>query len=440
VEPPTAAIAKPPLAEPPVDDPAPGAEQQASNPTQQPTSPRTMNKRKKVLIGSVSGVVAIAVIVTLVVTLVVLPRQRAAAEANQAAFGAHQAAVSAFNAASQDCQNANSDLTNTITVAQDNAQVDPSTLEDPSLVSQLNTALANAQAVTPCVPPTMADDTATIQQQTATLRSDTGVVTDADQVLATASQAVASAEAQSQADAEASAPANDNATSAPADNGSSSDTGSSGSTSLQTYTAVRTDASGNKEKVTVQVSEWIKGSDSAGLDQAWSDVGGQGSMPLVDGTSIPSGGEDWGISTFNASESAYFFGTIMIQNMTTGFPAANYNNGQILVYFDDVGCGNASVCDQVGTQPAVVCFGYSDQTQCSAAINDNAFASADMTGGDTWGPVPFVFGMANVFSPDDPDGKALTSYRFSTLDSPVIQAGTDKYQQGESFFTVKRSW
>jgi len=169
-----------------------------------------MSKRNKIVIGSVSSVVAIAVVVTLVITLVVQPRQRAAAEA-------HQAAVSAFNAASQDCQNANSHFTNTMSDAQQNAQVDPSTLEYPSLVSQLQTAIANAQAVTPCVPPAMAEDTATIQQQTATLRADTGVVTNADQTLAKANQTIAvsvQAQAQLEADAQTTPPATTNPVSA----------------------------------------------------------------------------------------------------------------------------------------------------------------------------------------------------------------------------------
>ena len=175
-------------------------------------------KGTKALIGAASGVVVVIVAVVLVIALVIAPNQRAAqaaasasaasASASAQAAQDYQAAVTAFNSAASACTSANGQLATAIKTAQTTAKTDPSTLQDPTLIDKLNQAITTAQAIKACAPPTMASDTATIQQQTTQLGTDTQAVTTAASTLAAASQAVpASVQAKQQAAAQAQAQA-----------------------------------------------------------------------------------------------------------------------------------------------------------------------------------------------------------------------------------------
>ena len=147
------------------------------------------SKGKKILIGFLAVILA----VVLIITLVVIPHQRAeeAAAAEQARLDQeHQAAVDAFTKAVDGCTQANKSLTDSITHAQQTALTDPSTLDDPSLIDSLNQAIATAQSVKTCVPPTMADDTGTIQEQTTQIATDTDSVATSVSTLTKADQSV----------------------------------------------------------------------------------------------------------------------------------------------------------------------------------------------------------------------------------------------------------
>jgi len=161
------------------------------------TPPRTpwfkTPKGMKTLIGSAAGIVVVVVAIVLVVTLVVTPNQRAAQAAASASAQAaqdYQDAVTAFNSAADACTSANQQLSAAITSAQSTAKTDPSTMQDPTLIDKLNQAITTAQAVKTCAAPTMASDTATIQQQTTQLGTDTQAVTTAASTLTAAGQAV----------------------------------------------------------------------------------------------------------------------------------------------------------------------------------------------------------------------------------------------------------
>jgi len=175
-------------------------------------------KGRRILFGSLGGVVAVAVVTILVVTLVILPNHRAAQAAAAAASASaaaqaqaeqeHQDAVTAFNSASSACTSANTSLSSAITSAQQTAKTDPGTMQDPTLIDKLNQAITTAQTVKHCTAPTMADDTATIQQQTTQLGTETKTVTSATSTLSTVAQAVpASVKAKSDAAAQAAAQA-----------------------------------------------------------------------------------------------------------------------------------------------------------------------------------------------------------------------------------------
>lgn len=157
-------------------------------------------KGKKILIGSGAGFLAVVLAVVLITTLVVIPRQRAeeaaaAASASAAAEQAkldqeHQSVVDSFTKADTDCTQANNALSDAISHAQQTATTDPSTLDDLSLVDALTQAIATAQTVKPCASPTMAAETAAIQQQTQELIANTYTVTTAVSALADADKAV----------------------------------------------------------------------------------------------------------------------------------------------------------------------------------------------------------------------------------------------------------
>jgi len=150
-------------------------------------------KGRKILFGSLGGLVAVAVVITLIVTLIVVPNQRtadAAAAAQAQAEQEHQDAVTAFTTASDACNSANTALSSAITSAQQTVKTDPATMQDPTLIDKLNQAITTAQTVTPCTAPTMADDTATITQQTAQLVSEAQTVQAASSTLETAASAV----------------------------------------------------------------------------------------------------------------------------------------------------------------------------------------------------------------------------------------------------------
>jgi len=129
------------------------------------------------LIGVGSGLAAAIVVIVLVVTLVVAPNQRAATQAQ--AEQEHQDAATAFDQASQACTGANQKLASAIYSAQQAVKTDPATLQDPSLIDKLNQAITTAQTVASCTVPTMADDTAAIQQQTTQMNANAQTVASA---------------------------------------------------------------------------------------------------------------------------------------------------------------------------------------------------------------------------------------------------------------------
>jgi len=164
-----------------------------------------------VVIGTGGGLGAVVIAVVLAVTLVIVPNQHAA-QASAAAASAsaaaaaqaaqeHQAAITAFGRANDSCTSANQQLTSSIASAQQTARTDPATMQDPTLIDKLKQAITTAQAVNPCEVPTMADDTAIIEQQTAQLNTNVQTVLSATVTVTAASQAaVSSVQAKKNAD------------------------------------------------------------------------------------------------------------------------------------------------------------------------------------------------------------------------------------------------
>jgi hypothetical protein len=152
---------EPPAVKPAVVKPAELKPAVAPTPIWRRISPRT---RKRIII-SASAVVAAATAASLVVSLVVVPQQQAAAAAEQA----HKIAVTNFDAATSDCASANGDLEGGIKRAELNVGTDTSTMDDPSLIDQLKSALATARTAPHCSAPTRATGTQAIRKQTDSL-------------------------------------------------------------------------------------------------------------------------------------------------------------------------------------------------------------------------------------------------------------------------------
>lgn len=142
-------------------------------------SPRV---RKRIIVIA-SSVVAAAIAALLLVTLVVLPQQNAAAAAEQA----RKTAVHDFEAAKGDCVSANGDLEGGIKRAELTAGTHSSTMDDPSLIDQLNTALATARTAPHCSAPTMAGSIQAIRKQTDSLTGATTSVHEAASAISNAS-------------------------------------------------------------------------------------------------------------------------------------------------------------------------------------------------------------------------------------------------------------
>ena len=90
-------------------------------------------------------------------------------------------------------------------------------------------------------------------------------------------------------------------------------------TTFRNYSITAVDGNGYTQEITVSIGPWIKGSEAEMLQMAWEGAGGEGQVPLSEAEG------------FTPSDAAYVVGTVSIRNLSTGFDAANFNNGQSLV-------------------------------------------------------------------------------------------------------------
>ncbi|MDQ4213447.1 hypothetical protein [Microbacterium capsulatum] len=196
-----------------------------------------------------------------------------------------------------------------------------------------------------------------------------------------------------------------------------------------TYTIEATDGNGNKERITIKIGSWVKGSDAATLDKAWNLVGGKDKMPL----SVGSDG-------FTPADGAFVFGTVQIENLTTAFPAANFSGGSAWVYltplikFDGM-FTNWHDPSFEGMGATMQARQYSSGSASDAVGGAHPLIKADMSKGNTWGPVPFVIGLDTVFTPNNPNGNPkLDDIQFS-LGSTIVAKVT-----GDTTFRIGKSW
>jgi len=375
-------------------------------------------KGLRTLIGSAVGIVVVIVAIVLLVTLVVQPNQRAtqaaAASASASAQAAqdYQDAVTAFNTAADACKSADQQLASAIRVAQSIATTDPSTMQDPTLIDKLNQAITTAQAVKTCAAPTMASDTATIQQQTTQMGTDNQAVTAAAATLTSAGQAVpASVAAKQQAAAQAQA--------------SASAAAQAQATQLVNSTSLTaTDANGYKAAITLKCTNWIKGSDTADTMTGWQNAGGTGAVPIA------SNGNYGGNSVSDTTMGAFAFCTIVVNNASPGYKLSGWG-GSIPQFFIS---GQNNWFDR--SSSSVECVIYSDQAECSGMAYGLDVRMSIPAASNQWGPVPVVLYADNVFTPNYPNGDPLLG---STTLS--ISYNANSYiDQTSNAITIMPSW
>lgn len=181
-----------------------------------------------------------------------------------------------------------------------------------------------------------------------------------------------------------------------------------------------TDSNGNKEKITIKIGKWVKGSETDLLEKAWKAAGGTEAMPLTgsySGDSVSNGG------TFQPKYAAYVFGTVSIENMTPDFSAKNFSNGNSWVFLKPGFYNGANV----------QCRQYSSGSSCDSIGSYNQLVRADMKSNE-WGPVSFVIGVETAFSPNFPEGDPkLTDSDFNLSSGSFRDEGDTKFQIGKSW-------
>lgn len=198
-------------------------------------------------------------------------------------------------------------------------------------------------------------------------------------------------------------------------------------TSRETHSITVTDGNGNSQRITVSIGSWVKGSDPALLDEAWSIVGGEGPMPITD---------DGG---FTASDGAFVFGTVSIENLTTDFPAENFANGNSWVYLSplvrfDGFFTNWHGPEYEGMGATLQARQYSSGAQSDAVSGSNPLIRAAMSS-NRWGPAPFVLALDTVFTPKYPEGNPKFDEVVFSLEGTF-----GAKVEGDSSFSIDRSW
>lgn len=196
-----------------------------------------------------------------------------------------------------------------------------------------------------------------------------------------------------------------------------------------THIVTATDSNGNKERITVTVGSWIKGSDTAKLSQAWSAIGGKGDMPIQNNDGFTNG------------DGAFLFGTVVIENLTTDFPASNFGDGRSFVNLSlsiphsEAGWGGPTYGADAYRGQMLQARQYTNSTPVDAFSAGKPLVSPDMSSGNRWGPSAFVIGLDKVFTPNYPNGNPnLKDGVFSLVGSMGIK------NEGDMTFKVTQTW
>lgn len=318
----------------------------------------TKGRPRKKLVLILAGLLAVLVLLTTAIMVVVIVPQQQLSDARADFTSALSDLVSAQESVQQETAQANELLANT----------SPASVADPSTLDALKGAIDRLLQLDTTVP--------VRRETTVDLRAQ---IDELDQRIANLDEL--SRELRDRSDAVSS---------------SAHDLKVQAVTSRETHSITVTDGNGNSQRITVSIGSWVKGSDPALLDEAWAIVGGQGAMPITDG------------SGFTASDGAFVFGTVSIENLTPDFPAANFSNGNSWVYLSplirfDGFFTNWHGPEFEGLGTTMQARHYSSGAESDAVSGSNPLIRAAMDG-NRWGAAPFVIGLDTVFTPKYPEG------------------------------------
>jgi hypothetical protein len=175
-------------------------------------------------------------------------------------------------------------------------------------------------------------------------------------------------------------------------------------TPSHTYTLLLTDTNGYQVEATIRLGDWIRGSETDTLQAAWAKVGGQGDMPLTAGK-YSAGSYGGGYNLLDTDAAAYVFGTVSFANRTEGFSMENFAGGYLHLYSSPRTAKSRSTADLGMPAIAVTQYGSTLRSDATEVWGNSSLSLVQPDfQGDSWGPVPFVIALDNVFTPNYPEG------------------------------------
>jgi hypothetical protein len=198
-----------------------------------------------------------------------------------------------------------------------------------------------------------------------------------------------------------------------------------------TFDVTYTDKNGYKMKATIKMGDWIKGSETAMLQKAWTNAGGKDSMPLTEGTyyAIDGYGLKW--TMIDSSAAAYVFGSVSFTYITTNYPITSFSGGSF------------ELSASVEGIDATCKLGYVlSATQYSSTIESDTGSGGRIAKphlseftSNRWGPVPFAIAIDNVFNPNYPNGDPdLDTIKLS------FDTGGSTEREPDELFSIGKTW
>lgn len=172
-------------------------------------------------------------------------------------------------------------------------------------------------------------------------------------------------------------------------------------------------------RVTVSLGPWLRGSDQAGLENAWLQVSGKPGMPLVTGeygklVYLALGHDPTQLACLDSARAAYLFGTVTFEDVSDPeyVTAERFANPPPYPTYREIGDIYLRSPADPGSKERRMLFGCygpicghaksSTVQPWQAEIPIVPYPSRDEEG--TAGPHPFVVAIPDVFGPQFPDG------------------------------------
>ncbi|WP_138418657.1 hypothetical protein [Sinomonas gamaensis] len=184
----------------------------------------------------------------------------------------------------------------------------------------------------------------------------------------------------------------------------------------KTYTLTLKNSQGYSQKATLTLYPGQSGHDKSTLQSEWASVGGKGSDPCGDKTMSVGGMTDVKV----VSETSYVvYGTLSIVNESNGFAAQDMN----WQWISNTGQGGwmSAATPGVDTSMVVMGIGYGNGPVCNDIGSGGYIMSPNFQNGNNWGPVPVVFYVGGVYTPNHPQGN-MTDVTALTLSASAFGA------------------